>query len=119
MLLSPSEVQEFGLKIMGVRLHRKNNKRLLVEFHKHFGSSPLDLADMWFGLCHCTIDDPLSKKEKSEKGFKRFLSAHYYLWCRPKNSSLFASRFGMCEDYCRGKPLWKWIDRIAFNVKED
>lgn len=97
---------------MNVRVGRKSEKTLVEEFHKHFGSSPLDLADMWYDLCN--LDKKLlSKKEKSEKGFKRFLAAHYWLWCRPKNASMFASRFGMCLDYVQGKELWKWIERIA------
>ena len=90
---------------------RKDKKRQLLEFHKHFGSSPLDIAEMWFDLCNHK-DGLLSKKEKSEKGFVRFLSAHYWLWCRPKNAEMFASRFGICADYCQGEPLWKWIRRI-------
>ena len=55
----------------------------------------------------------LSKKEKSRKGFKRFLAAHYWCWARPKNASIFASRFGFCIDYVQGENLWKWIGRIA------
>ncbi len=112
MLLTPNDVQAFGLNIMNVRLSRKNEKRLRTEFHKHYGSSPLDLADMWYDLCNF---DPtaLTLKEKTEKGFKHFLAAHYWLWCYPKNTSLFASRFGMCIDYVRGKGLWTWIERIA------
>jgi hypothetical protein len=116
MLLSPSEVREIGLRIMGVRLGRKNHKRLQLEFHKHYGSSPLDIADMWFDLCN--QKDELSTKEKSEKGFKRFLSAHYWLWCGPKNASLVASRFGMCLDYCQGKQIWKWIGRCAILMEK-
>ncbi len=117
MLLSPSDVQEIGLKIMGVRNGRKNVKTLLRSFHMHFGSSPLDIADMWYDLCYWD-ETVLSENEKSEKGFKRLLSAHYWLWCRPKNTELFASRFGMCEDYCRGSELWKWIGRIAGLAKK-
>ncbi len=118
MILSPDQVREFGLEIMKVRMGRKNGKRLEEEFHKHYGLSPLDVSCVWKDLCQ--NDDLLSDfglsltaKEKSEKGFKRFLAAIYWMWCRPKNASMFASRFDMCVDYCRGKPLWKWIERIA------
>ena len=113
MLLSPNDVQGIGLDIMGVRRGRKNEKRLLLEFHKHCGSSPLDIADMWHDLCNYD-DKLLSKKEKSEKGFKRFLAAQYWLWAKPKNAELFASRFGCCVDYVQGKELWIWIERMAF-----
>jgi hypothetical protein len=116
MLLTPSQVQERGLEIMKVIRGRKSDKRMVLEFHKHYGSSPLDIADMWYDLCH--RKKTLCKKEKSEKGFERFLGAHYWLWCRPKNASMFASRFGLCEDLCRGKEIWKWIGRIALLAKK-
>jgi hypothetical protein len=112
MLLSPNDVQEIGLDIMNVRRGKKSNKRLLLEFHKHFGSLPLDIADCWFDLCNYD-ETVLSKKEKSEKGFKQYLAAHYWLWARPKSAEMFASRFGLCLDYVQGQELWKWIERIA------
>ena len=96
---------------MSVRLGRKNKKRLTKEFHKHYGNSPLDIAECWFDLC--SIDESMPEKEKSEKGFKRFLSGVYWLWARPKNASIFASHYGLREDYVQGKHLWKWIGRIA------
>lgn len=112
MLLSPKEVQAIGLKIMNVRPGKKGQTRLMLEFHKHFGSTPLDIADMWYDLCYWD-KKALSKKEKSQKGFRRFLVAMYWLWARPKNASMLASRFGICIDYCQGIGLWKWIERIA------
>jgi len=111
-VLSPLDVQERGLAIMNVRRGRKSQECLVEEFHKHYGSSPLDIAEAWYDLCYYD-DSWLEKKERSEKGFKRFLAAHYWLWCRPKNAEMFASRFGLCKDYCQGKHLWKWIERIA------
>ena len=117
MLLSPNDVRERGLEIMSVRCQRKDEKRLQLEFHKHFGSSPLDIADMWHDLC-CYDENVLSKKEKSEKGFKQFLAAHYWLWARPKNVEMFASRFGCCKDHVQGKHLWKWIECIADSAQK-
>ena len=35
-----------------------------------------------------------------------------------KNAEPFASRFGWCVDYSRGRPLWKWIERIAGLAKK-
>lgn len=96
---------------MKVSRGRKSERVWLEEFHKHFGSSPLDIAEMWYDLC--SYNDTMQKKEKTHKGFKRFLAAHYWLWCKPKNASLFASRFGCCKDYVQGEQLWKWIERIA------
>ena len=57
-------------------------------------------------------------KEKSDKGFKRFLSANYWLWARPKNAAMFASQFDMCVDYAQGKPLWTWVGRIALLIEK-
>jgi len=116
MILSPADVQKKGLEIMGVRPGRKNEKALLLEFHKHFGSSPLDVAECWFDLCYWKGSSDrtlLEEKEKSEKGFKRMLAAHFWLWCRPKNVHVFASRFGMCRGYCEGKEFWRWVEMIA------
>ena len=98
---------------MHVRKGRKSEKRMLLEFHKHCGSSPADIAECWYDLCNSDVDDPLSAKEKTEKGFKRFLASQCWLWARPKNTALFASRFGVCEDCVKGKHLWQWIGRIA------
>ena len=117
MLLLASDVQTFGLDIMKVRRGRKSEKALLNEFRMHFGSSPLDIASCWYDLCNHD-DNLLSEKEKSQKGFIRFMAAQYWLWCRPKNAKMFASRFGLCVDYCLGEGLWKWIRRVA-KLSED
>jgi hypothetical protein len=110
MLLSPTEVMEEGLDIMNVRLGRKSEEEKALEFHKHYGSSPLDVAEIWFDLCS---HGNLTMKEKNMRGFKRLLLALFWLWAYPKNASLVASRFGVCKDYAGGKHLWKWIDLIA------
>jgi hypothetical protein len=112
MILSPNDVLDRGLEIMNIRRGRKNEKRLLLEFHKHYGSSPLDIAECWYDLCYFH-ESVLSPKEKSDKGFKHILAAQHWLWARPKNAEMFASRFGMCIDYVQGKRLWLWIQRIA------
>lgn len=102
---------------MNVCPGRKGPATLAHEFMKHFGSSAADISEMWFDLCYYD-ETVLSGKEKSEKGFVRFLAAQYWLWARPKNASMFASRFGLCKDYVQGKELWKWIDRIAGLAKK-
>ena len=74
------------------------------------------LADQWNDL---RVDNNLptylrlNKKEKTEKGLKRFFVAHFFLWAYPKNASMLASRFKICDKYCKGQPLWKWVRRIA------
>jgi hypothetical protein len=90
---------------------------MALEFHRHCGSSPLDLAEQWHDLTlgdHLPKELQLNKKEKSEKGLKRFFAAHFFLWAHPKNASMLSSRFkGACDKCCQGEPLWKRIRRIA------
>jgi hypothetical protein len=112
MLLSVNDVLHRGLEIMNVPRGKKTEKRLVLEFRKHYGSSPLDIAECWHDLCNYD-ETVLSPKEKSDKGFKQFLAAQHWLWARPKNAAMFASRFGMSVDYVQGKRLWLWIERIA------
>ena len=109
MLLSVNDVRERVLDIMKVRRGKKTDTALNLEFHKHIGLAPIDVADLWYDLCYYD-SNLLSAKDKSEKGFVRFLAAIYWLWARPKNASILASRFGTCVDYCQGKCLWFWID---------
>lgn len=114
MLLSPSDVMKKGLRYCGIRGTRSSAAAQTKQFHSHYGSSPLDLADMWYDLTTTDIPEAqLEDKDKSEKGFKMFMVAHHFLWTYPKNSSLLASRFGICERYARGEPVWKWIKKIA------
>jgi hypothetical protein len=114
MLLSPTDVMKKGLKYCGVHCFKTSAAANTKKFHKHYGSSPLDLANMWYDLT--TTDIPgaqLEQSDKSENGFKMFMVAHHFLWTYPKNASQLASRFGICERYSRGEPLWKWIKKIA------
>jgi hypothetical protein len=113
-LLSPNDVLEKGLDLVNIGMYRKSQKWQLEQFHSHYGSDDVDLASMWHDLMTTTIQDAkLTAKEKSEKGFKAFMMAHHFLWTYPKNASLLASRFSICEQYCQGEPLWKWVAKIA------
>ena len=94
---------------------KSREKRELI-FHKHYGSSPLVLATMWYDLINTDILKPelkMSKKDK-ERGFKKFMTAHFFLWAYPKNCEMLASRFDICQDYARGTHVWIWIERIAY-----
>ena len=128
MKLQANTVQDLGLRYVGARSNRKNQKHLRKHFRKHYGSAPKDIADQWNDLCDIQVDDDgsalyiscdwdehgrLPTKDKSEKGFKRFMVSHFWLWAKPKNAEMMASRFRMCADYMQGKPLWKWHGRIA------
>lgn len=93
---------------------RKSKKTLEAKFHKEYGSSSFDLAQMWFDLCRTDIPEAkLKAKDQSESGFKCFLVAHHFLWTYPKNADVLADNFNMCEKYARGKKLWKWVAKIA------
>jgi hypothetical protein len=114
MLLSPANVLKRGLYYLQCECSRMSVERQNEQFHKHYGSSPLVLANMWYDLTVTDIVEArVSEKEQCDKGFRMFLVAHFFLWTYPKNSSLLASRFRICERYSRGEPLWKWIRRIA------
>lgn len=116
MLLSPEEVRKRGLKLRGAYKARdaNNREKLETKFRKNYGSSSIDLAEMWYDLCS-TTDGPakLRKREKSEKGFKCFMVAHHFLWTYPKNAEILADNFSMCEKYARGNKLWRWVGKIA------
>lgn len=115
-ILSPMDVMKRGLGYVGIG--REQQARLSVkdkasEFQSHYGSSPLNVADIWFDLCHTTIEEAcLEEKEKSERGFKRFMIAHYFLWTYPKNVKLVKSRFNICLRYLEGSELWYWPTKI-------
>lgn len=112
MILTASEIEKHGLDFAGVLKGRKTAKRLTSDFQKHYGSSPVVLAEQWCDLCHLE-ELPLTISEKSVNGLKRFFMAHFWLWAKPKNAAVFSSRFKICEDYCCGKPFWLWIERLA------
>jgi hypothetical protein len=109
MLLSPDQVLKYGLTFLAMRFTRWHDARMALEFHRHYGSPPLDLAD------HLPKElQFLNEKEKSEKGLKRYFVAHFFLWAYPKNVSMLSSRFkGVCDKYFQGEPLWVWIRRSA------
>jgi hypothetical protein len=117
MFLSPAQVLIYGLDLIEARYARWSEKTRVLDFHRHFGSSPLDITDIWYDLVNDDKYLPkelrLISKEKNEKGFKRYMMVHFWLWTYPRNSSLLASRFKTCERLCRGEDIWKWIKRIA------
>lgn len=114
MLLSSNDVLKRGLEFMLCRFEGNSIKKNATLFHKHYGSSPLVLAEIWYDLTQSNSPEyQLDEKEKSEKGFRMYMMAHYFLWVYPKNSTLLSTRFQVCEKYARGDMLWKWIKRIA------
>lgn len=72
MLLSSLDVLQKGLCYVGIgreKQARLSYDRKVKKFsRKHYGSSPLDVADIWYDLCHTSIEEArLSEKEKSER----------------------------------------------------
>lgn len=116
MWLTVNNVLVKGLKAVGFspgRIARVSNATNNGRFRAHYGSSPLDVAEMWYDLCHTDIpESKLPMKDKNERGFKRFLVSLFWLFTKPKNQELMASRFGLCEREVGGDALWKWIKRI-------
>jgi len=118
MILSPNDVMALGLE-MGARIEKDAQQAMSkahrsMVFEAHYGSPPLVIADMWYDLQVGEHGEAsLSEKENSEKGLRMFFMAIFYLWAKPKNSHMLAYQFGVCERYCRGKPFWKWIKKIA------
>jgi hypothetical protein len=102
LLLSPSDLLERALKVLPqIDTNGKSRKWQTEQFHAHFGSDPLDRANMWYDLCSADIEDvKLTAKEKKEKGLRMFLVAHHWLWTNPKDAKILSSRFRPYEGYC-------------------
>ena len=115
--MSVQEVTMHGLEAVRIWRHDQaamSEEKKKLYFHKHFGSSPLDLADMWYDLVSTDIPGAaLTDREKTLWGFKRFMMAHYYIWSYTRNAEMLATAFMMNERYCRGRHLWDWIGKIA------
>jgi hypothetical protein len=120
MLLSPADILKRGLHFLQMQVTNKwSQERKQGEFHKHYGSSPLTLANIWYDLTTTDIAEArLSGKENTERGFRMFLLTNFFLWTYPKNSHLLSSRFHICEHYCRGEHVWIWIQWIAAMKKK-
>jgi hypothetical protein len=84
------------------------------DFKAHYGSSPLVIAAIWHDLQDTSIKEAkLEKEEKSVKGFKRFMIAHFFLWTYPKNVNLMKTQFKICKRHLEGKELWHWPRKIG------
>ncbi len=55
-MLSVQDVLEAGLRYVGVDpKHEMSRANQILEFRKHYGSSALDLANIWYDLTVTTI----------------------------------------------------------------
>ena len=116
-ILSPSDVMQKGLGYIGIGREQQAKMSLKVkveDFKAHYGSSPLVIANIWYDLCHTSIEEAhLDEKETYEKGFKQYMLAHFHLWSYPKNVNLMKTRFNICMRYLEGKELWYWPKKIG------
>ena len=80
------------------------NKATVKKFKEHYGLSPSILALIW---------DDIDASIKSEKGFKKLLTALHFLWAYPKNAGLLASRMTTHKRDVEGRNLWQWVNVIA------
>jgi hypothetical protein len=80
-LYSPQDVMKHGLGFLSINAYGKSNQWQTTEFHKHYGSNPLTLANQWLDLCLTDIPEArLNTEDRSYGGLRSFLIAHYFLW---------------------------------------
>ena len=98
-VLSAIQTMERGLLFVGfprVVQGLLTHEQAVNKFKAHYGSLPVDIAQIWFDLQTTTIPNlALTIQEKTHKGFKMFMAANYFLWSHPKNAELLSSRFGV------------------------
>jgi hypothetical protein len=110
MILSVNDVLQRGLQYLRIDDEGKlSQNRRVEEFHKHYGSEPLVVANVWYDL---TVFHKLSDKQQ-RRGMHTFMMAAFFLWCYPKNANVLASRFDVSPCYARGERIWVWVEMIA------
>jgi hypothetical protein len=114
LILTPVEVLVIGFRhVKGLHNITNNdwNIKNIKEFKRHYGSSPTIIAIMWADMQETDAD--MGEKDKSEKGFKKLLTAIHFIWAYPKNASILASTFGISVRQVQGENLWKWVKSVA------
>ena len=113
LLLSPSDVLYRGIGLLKIYVSKYSSHEWKIrKFEQHYGSSPRCIAAMWYDLC-TNEASKLEDKDVNESGFRMMMVAQNWLWDLPKNAGTFATRWQQCERYCRGKPIWDWVEKIA------
>lgn len=114
MLLTPEAVAVLALRMIKANTGCKSKDQVAQDFKDHFGSSPLDIAEIWYDMCHTDIAPAkVPKNEQNERGFHGFMRAVYFLWVYPRSSKVMANSCSVGERQCRGHPLRLWVKRIA------
>jgi hypothetical protein len=67
----------------------------------------------WYDLMTTEVNAWLTEADKSDKGFKMFLTVHHFLWTYPKNAKTLGSAFSVCKRLVQGDNLWRWVRMIA------
>jgi hypothetical protein len=105
-----------SLRLVGIDPEKRWSKeKRSLNFKEHYGSTPLSLAHVWYDITVFDFDASLKLKdfEKEQRGFMMFMVANFYVWTYPRNAGLIAAHFDIGKYYCRGRPLWIWIERVA------
>ena len=118
MNLSPNDFCRMGLQFAKMTLPEQETKgvaKCYDLFRALYGSPPEVLSDLWEDLCITNIAAArVPVHEQNPKGLKMYLIANYFLWTYPRSAKLIEAHFApIAEIDTRGRPLWKWIDRIA------
>jgi hypothetical protein len=81
------------LKLLNIKnAERFSTNHADAEVKAHYRSYPLEMAEIWYDLCHF---DQLpaalrfKRRLKSMKGFIQYAMAMYWLWAYPKNATRF------------------------------
>lgn len=106
-----------GLLAMGFSLDKQDkmsNTSKETQFHAHYGLTPPIVAQVWNDLCTLDVEGAtIPVNERNPSGFHMYLAAHFYMWNKPRNAKVLASRFQIAESRAQGQSLWKWIKRMA------
>ena len=87
------------------------SKQKVEEFHGHYGATPDVVGQIWSDIQTWDLHDEIAMQPQdiSDKGFKKFMAAFYFLWTHPKNAKLLSSRFGISKRQIHSDDFWVWI----------
>jgi hypothetical protein len=54
-LQMPNDILNQDLQVLGIRSQGRSNEAQTHNVHMHFGSKPINLADMWYDLTVTTV----------------------------------------------------------------
>ena len=116
LFFTPAEVLIRGFNVIsGLPNITSNdyNENNIEKFKQHFGSTPTVIAFVWSDILTTDIDLGLEMNDKSERGFKKILTAIHFLWAYPKNNGILLSTCATCKQNVEGDKLWKYIKVLS------